>query len=141
MITGIRIEHPNDGFGIFWGREKGSNWYEKGYVNALDQEDLFNYSSSAIGGLNDRHEKMTVASDIKGFTTKHLCAYSSMEHLNEFIKPNELKKLIKLGFKVYNISVSTAITHWAQFLFLKEDIIEKQEITKEFLTNKCLEIP
>ena len=133
MITGIRVEHEIDRLGIFWNRKKGTNWYKKGFTIALNQKDLFTYTPDKIGGLEKRHEKMTCAHNIEGFTKEHLCAYSSVEYLHEFITNDELEKLIKLGFKVYRVSVSNAIIYEPQFLFLKDDIVEKNDITNDFL--------
>jgi hypothetical protein len=111
----IRLEHPIDGIGIFISRY------------------TFNLYETEIGNIiKERHEEMKIAHDIKGFTTKHYCAYKNIEDLNKWILPSELKHLIERGIKVLLLDVFNVIEDENQVLYLKEDIFSSKNITSLF---------
>lgn len=126
--TVIRIEHPLDGKGIFLTRVKGrKNEYSWGNF-----EDLFDYCVDNIGDVHNKHLNMNPASWIPGFTSKHHCAYPSVEVMKKWINCGEIKQLLSLGFVVLVLDVTDYIETSEQVIYTKESIVSSKDISSLF---------
>lgn len=113
----IRLEHPSNGYGIFYNRE------------VTDTQ----LNPCIIDAYRGRHWSMDDASRITGFMSgQHYCAYKSIDELQRWLEPSELKELIKIGFVVYLIDVDDFIIHRDQVVYKKEDILEIKDISELF---------
>jgi hypothetical protein len=132
MKTVIRIEHPEDGIGIFVTREIGV------ILNDLASNlpsicSTFNYSVHNIGKVYDKHHSMDSARWIEGFERgKHYCAYPSVDIMKKWINCSEIKELIALGFIVLILDVEDYIETSEQVLYTKESVISSKDISSLF---------
>lgn len=113
----IRIEHYEDGLGPFtyssdtnvlidfWGRHNK----------------LFPLPQNDIGIERDIH-------------VNEYCGYKSIEELRSWVKPNEIKKLIDLGFRImlYEMSELKCTIGDYQVIFFKDEHISVKDITELF---------
>lgn len=106
MNTILRIEHPEDGVGIFMSRNKDVNMSTLGIFP--DVISSFEYNSAYIGDINYRHTKMPRASrEYSLFQIgKHYCAYPSVDIMKKWINCTEIKQLIEIGFVVLLLDVT-----------------------------------
>lgn len=122
MKTIVRIEHPFDGWGLW---RSGPN----DVVAFID-------SAKCYSDLMERHRKFpnpTYQRDIEGFIPKeHFCAFKSIDQLQEWILPEEMKEIISLGFKVLLLDVSECLEGEYQIAFKKEHIVQSKDITEIF---------
>lgn len=130
--TIIRIEHPEDGLGMFADRTKGVNPREYG-DNYPDIVWSFDFRVDNVGRLNEKHGKMQSARLISGFTKEYFCAYPSIESMKKWINCEEIKELIKVGFVVLVLDVTTYIKAKDQILFLKSSIVSSKDISSLFV--------
>lgn len=126
MLTVIRIEHPEDGCGIFRDR------YEK-ELSYKDIMSTFSYDSENIGNIENKHYKMKSARSIKGFTPDHFCAYPSLTIMRKFINQKEIKKLLNLGFQILLLDVKKHIADTNQILYKKQHVSKTKNISSLFL--------
>lgn len=61
------------------------------------------------------------------------CAYKSIEQMKAWVNPEELKYFIKIGFKVYLLSISEFQVGGFQIVFTNEGIITKTDITDSII--------
>jgi len=118
----IRIEHPEDGQGVF------NSTYGFSIFDAIAQNDF----SKALDGYA-LPNKLNLVEDCPGCTDDHYCAYKDVEQFKGFY-PNGFKAIVDRGFKIYSISVDNAIIGQQQVAFRKDDILSKIDITNEFIT-------
>ena len=122
-MQAIRIEHPNDGNGL---------WMSKNDLGEFIIDD----TTSCYSSLLLRHEKfLTPCNDknMKGFTEgMHFCAFKSMKQLQQWVLPEEIKEIIQLGFKVYLLELSECIEGEYQIGYDKACITKKEDITSLF---------
>jgi len=145
MRKAIRIEHPSDGYGIFWEREKGINYLkDRGVRHAKDMVTTFNFNLKdvAYGEVWSRHEEMTYAYCIDGFRSGiHFCAYiSEKDMLGRWIYEDELLEIISYGFRVYELKVSDWLEddRGEQIMFTLDSVVSKKDITKKFLPKSLV---
>lgn len=128
MKSIIRIEHPEDGYGIFCTR-----WEQT--TRSTGIVSTFSYNSEDIGDIDDRHSNMIGAGLIDGFTEDHFCAYPSLTKMKRWINNKEVKQLLSLGFEVLLLDVSEYILDEEknQAIYKKEHIVNKKNISTLFL--------
>lgn len=128
MKTIIRIEHPEDGCGIFSDRSKE-------FVHVHNRKiSSFEYWSGDIGNIDRKHKNMDSARIIDGFNPgKHYCAYPSVDIMKQWINCEEIKQLITLGFIVLVLDVTEYIEHRDQILYTKESITSSKDISSLFI--------
>ena len=115
----VRFEHPFDGNGIFSSRLINGKYHD--------------LSTSIIGQeINDRHKNMEPACYINGWDEDHFCAYSSIDQIHEWLTTKEIKFLISEGFKILLLTVKHCIEADDQVLYLKDDIVQSNDITEIF---------
>lgn len=123
MRTIIRVEHPNDGKGLF--QAYMSERLERKYK-------IFN-------NLIDRHQKFPApVSDSKihrHIQPNEYCAFKSVEQLQQWINKREIKHLIHHGFRVLMLDVSEHVEGEYQILYKKENILQSKDITSLFQTD------
>lgn len=111
----IRLEHPSSGRGIFWevhlvcDNSWDTAWYK-------------------------RHNKMESARHIDGFNSSiHFCAYKSIDELQLWLRPEEIRHIISKGFVVLLLEVNEFILGPNQVLYTKESITEQKDISELFV--------
>lgn len=123
MITVVRIEHPEDGDGLF---------------NSLNDFSLpRNLELSFIEQLNKKHRKFPRPVEDEGIERdpirdKEFCAFFSIEQLQKWIEPDWFEEIKELGFKILMIELSEAVVGEYQVLFKKEHIIKTKDISDLF---------
>lgn len=128
MKTIIRIEHPEDGCGIFSSRSKEFKHVHSSKISS------FEYSPKNIGNIDRKHKDMDSARIIEGFNpSKHYCAYPSTDIMKQWISCKEIKQLITLGFVILILDVTEYIEHRDQILYTKESITSSKDISSLFI--------
>lgn len=134
--TVIRIEHPEDGLGLFIYREKGTNLQENGrYPTLSDVISTFTYSPIQIGEVSGRHFNMpTIREFYKQVDNlnKYYCAYGSVETMKQWINCKEIKQLLSLGFVVLMLDVTDYRESEYQVIYTKESIVSSKDISSLF---------
>lgn len=119
MIKIYRIEHPENGYGIY------------GQNNLFD-DGKFRY-------MIKRHNRMPTPCEDTFDGKRHrllseeYCAFNSEKELLKWVTKFECKKLIRRGFKIYEIEIEKFVQSKFQTLYKKEDIINKIDITNKFV--------
>lgn len=88
-------------------------------------------------GINDRHstfndpwnDGLNMYKDNQDWK----CAYKSEDQMKMFITPEEFRYIISIGFKVFKIKTSEFQEGKDQFIFTERGIIEKIDITNQFI--------
>lgn len=81
-----------------------------------------------------RHSAMnTHGGDGLEMSDHHFCAYGSLEVMERWIKPDEVREVLKYDYKVYLIELSAWQEGDHNVIFRKEDIILKKDISDLFL--------
>lgn len=120
MIKIYRIEHLENGIGIY------------GQYHLFDDRSKFRY-------MLRRHNRMPNPYkdnfNCKGhcFTSDEFCAFNSMDEMLKWVTRFECKKLIREGFKIYEIEIDIYVQSKFQTLYKKKDIINKIDITNKFV--------
>lgn len=120
MKTIVRIEHIS-GDGIWRAENKN------GVVYILDN--LSNYLD-----FSARHKyfKTPFKENLDFVSGKHFCAFKSIDQLQEWVFPEEIRELLNLGFKVLLLDVSEWLEGEHQICFQKEHIIKSKDISELF---------
>jgi len=121
----IRIEH-SDGQGLFMSyifNEEGEETGRRFYV-----------VSNLLYSVSQRHNDFHTPEEeglilIRGVD---FCAYKSLEQLNQWIMPEELKIIINHGFSVYMIEIDIFQQGNHQIVYKKKDILTKTDISSLF---------
>lgn len=120
MTTIIRVEHPDDGLGI---------WNHYG-------DDIFtrDMDDAGLGNLSDRHFNFNDPSeDGIGIKSNEFCAYKSIDQIQQWIRGDEFAILAAEGFQVLLLEVSHCRIGRDQAVYRKEDIISSKDITSLFI--------
>ena len=119
-IQVIRIEHPEDGNGIWASRRKDFS-FRLNHLNCYKD-------------IGDRHEDLkTPQQDGLKMSDKYFCAFKTIKQLITWVLKNELEELIKDGFIIYLLEVSDYQIGQHQVIYTKESIISSQDISSLFL--------
>lgn len=125
MKTVIRIEYPLDGIGMFM------TYLPNGFKRKIKPLDEFcisafrrhyEFNSPIQDGLNRQK-------DFK----KWFCSYKSIEQLQQWLKPDELKKIIKKGYVVLMLDITEYQEGMDQIIYTKESIKSFKDITQLFI--------
>lgn len=114
----VRIEH-SDGWGIF--RTQGG----RPNVSDLGMDDLVRRH------CNDFPTPYQESGG-KSLERNQFCAFKTIEQVQQWIMPDEMRLLLSHDFKVYLLEVSQCITYQHQCVYEKEDIIEQKDISNLF---------
>ena len=126
-MQAIRIEHI-DGHGMFI----------TGLVDEHGQCDFINIRDHVVKYIlpkvASRHENFNEPEEdgINIISGIEFCAYKSIEQLNEWIYPDEIKVLFDYGYSVYLLELSSCKTGEHQIVYNKKDIISKTDISSLF---------
>ena len=122
--TIIRIEHPDDGFGIWKSCSNGRTRIR---------------SLPCYYEIKDHHENLPTLSE-EGITRTNdlFCAFRNKRQFNLWINEWWIPELIDLGFKIFELEVSNIIVGDYQVAYRKEDIISKKDITSTFLVLQTI---
>jgi hypothetical protein len=120
MIKAIRIE-ANDGIGVFLTIYKSADRCSLG--SGMDLWDAV-----------ERHSRFNTPTD-DGITIfdDEFCAYHSIEQLRTWFTPDELYTIITHGYRVYELTLSTAKVGRDNIVFNKNNIISKIDISDQII--------
>lgn len=117
-MQAIRIEH-SDGNGLW--RSNNKSVYELNCMNSIIE----------------RHRKFpnpTWEGDVKGFIEGvHYCAFKSVEQLQQWIFPDEIREILDNGFKVYLLDLSEGLEGNYQIAYQKQHITQQKDISELFI--------
>lgn len=122
-IKAIRIEHPEDGYGLF-------------RTQAIDVDDFAppifeRHSTNNPDGMPaPGAEGLSL---IKGGFT-WFCAYT-LRSFNKWLYEDEIKTLIKNGFRVYEIEAEVYQKGKEQILYTNDGLINKMDISQKYIDN------
>lgn len=125
MKTVIRIEYPLDGIGMFMTylsdkeTEREIKPLDKFCISAYRRHCEFNCPFQ--DGLNKYKD-----------SKEWFCSYKSIEQLQQWIKTNELKRIIKEGYVVLMLDVTEYQEGRDQIIYTKESIKSSKDITSLF---------
>ena len=120
-MTIIRVEHPQDGKGIWRSKIDNNEWrFDKINNNAKMSDRHSNFPSP------NRDKKL------KGIKPNEFCAFKSIYQLQKWITKSELIEFISLGFKIYALTISDCKVGTHQLLYKKENIVTTNDITMLF---------
>jgi hypothetical protein len=118
----VRIEHINDGYGLFRS--------EDGFGFNIDR-------LSCNDELNIRHGKMLNPNGEGLNLYKHdkewFCAYKNIEQFSNWIDKDWVEEILSVGFDIYLLSVTEYQIGRDQVIFTKESIIKKEIINSLFI--------
>lgn len=125
--TIIRIEYPLDGLGIFT-TYLGANFnHDKREIRPIDEFCREAYIRHRE--FNDPfQDKLNLKKDNKNW----FCSYKSIEQLQQWIKPEELKTIIEEGYKVFMLDVFEYQEGKDQIIYTKDSIQSSKNITSLF---------
>lgn len=117
----VRVEHPLSGRGMFTNRGAAAIGY------------MWD-SSNKFRPLLRRHESFnTPFEDNLEFTIDHHCGYRSIDHFQKWVTKEEIGWLIEMGYVIYLISLSDYQEGIDNVIFLKKDILSKENINQLFI--------
>lgn len=124
MKTVIRIEYPEDGIGMFMTYLKNGL---KRKIKSIDEFCItafrrhFKFNCPIQDGLDAYRD-----------SKEWFCSYKSIEQLQQWIKTNELKRIIKKGYMVLMLDVTEYQEGRDQIIYTKESIKSSKDITSLF---------
>lgn len=129
-MQAIRIEHE-DGQGMFIVEQCDELGMEIGtrYDKIVGPEFLPTIRQRHTGVFKGPGRETFADQFISG---KHFFAYKSIEQLRQWVFPEEMIQLLDRGYKVYLLNLSEAIEGEMQIIYMKKDIISKQDISSLF---------
>ena len=116
----VRIEHENDGLGVF-----------RSHVKNVDS-----LSTELCESIYTRHIKFPTPNKDKklgGILEDEFCAFKSGNQLKRWFTKKEITEIISVGFKIYLLDVKECKIGSSQVLYRKENIINKMNITELFI--------
>lgn len=121
----IRVEHT-DGNGMF--RNSIAPVHE--VDNYLMQNMWNRHSTWARGGgmPTPSNDNINIGKDDLDW----YCAFRGLEEFNQWVYPEEAKKLIELGYRIYSLEVTNFQIGDKQVVYTKESIIEKNDLSDLF---------
>lgn len=124
MKTVIRIEYPEDGIGMFMtyldnGLKREIKPLDEFCISAYRRHYEFNCPFQ--DGLNRKKD-----------SKEWFCSYKSIEQLQQWIKTDELKRIIKKGYVVLMLDVTEYQEGRDQIMYTKESIQSSKDITSLF---------
>lgn len=120
----IRVQHRIDGNGIFNSRTKS------GKARASMMVDWEILQKRHLDLFPPPYDDIL----IKRFPLREeFCAFKSINQFQEWVNKDEIAELIRLGFNVLLLDVSTCVIGEYQILFKKKNVIKTKDITHLFL--------
>lgn len=114
----VRIEHPEDGWGLFRSYDRNVASRIKGLEKFIER---YMYS------FPTPYDELR-----RWITDREFCAFHSVEQIKEWITPDEINVILNHKFKIYELELSDVIICEYQCFFKKEDIINKIDISDKF---------
>jgi len=130
-ITVIRIEHPNDGLGL-WRSENniGELWIETHSEHDVIFERHCDNTRFPTWYHDDMLREQIDINDLQEYNF----AFLSLDQLNEALTNSELKECINdLGFRVLMLDVADYFVSEYQAVFKKSSIVNNKDISFMFL--------
>lgn len=125
MKTVIRIEYPLDGIGMFM------TYLPNGFKRKIKPLDEF--CISAFRRHYEFNSPIQDGLDRKKDFKEWFCSYKSIEQLQQWLKPDELKKIIKKGYVVLMLDITEYQEGMDQIIYTKESIKSFKDITQLFI--------
>lgn len=128
MKTIIRIEHE-DGNGMF--RKKIERFAVGDYTDNILLNNLWErHDACNKGGMPVPYND---GIDLWKNRKEWFLGFKSMEQFNQWCLPEEVKELLKLGFKVLMIDVEEYQEGGCQIAFTKDTILQQKDISSLFV--------
>lgn len=127
MKTIIRIEYPLDGLGIFTTYLNKDFDSKKREIRPIDEFCREAYVRHMQFNCPFQ-DKLNLKKDNKNW----FCSYKSIEQLQQWITPEELKTIIKEGYKVFMLDVLEYQEGRDQIIYTKDSIQSSKNITSLF---------
>lgn len=122
----IRIEY-SDGNGIFRARNSNKNKVIEALPN---YKEFVEFHKKFPNPLNSNESVELYENFIPLY---HFCAFKDRAQMNNWLSAEHLQNVLKLGFKIYEIDVKTALMGNHQVAYKKRDIVNIIDITNEFI--------
>ena len=120
MTKIYRIEHPENGCGIY------------GQYDLFDDRSKFRYMLRRHSKMPNPYHDLFDGKE-HNFTSDEYCAFNSMDEMLKWVTRFECKKLIREGFRIYEIEIDIYLQSKFQTLYKKKNIINKTDITNRFV--------
>ena len=135
MTTGIRIEHPSDGCGIFAEYKKWGPDNE--VLEGRDSEVVFDLYDDKLNNMFVRHKSFRnpIEDGLDFKRNVHFCAFKSVEQMQEWIKQDELSYIVSKGYRIYKLELSDCQIGRDNVIFKKQCIKTKIDITDIFVNE------
>jgi hypothetical protein len=119
QFTFVRIEHKEDGLGMF--------------VSTLIRPPRRTLHQLELYDAEGRHNNLnTRGKDNLPATHEFFCGYKSVDQLKEWLTPHELHVLFENGFRVFQITARNVWEGRDQVVFKTKNITSKTDITNLF---------
>lgn len=120
-MQAIRIEHAL-GWGMFRAEDKDGNYINDEDIVGDELSEMFkrHYADFPIPQMD--------SGILREPEDDEFCAFKSLEQLDQWVTPDEIRELIKRGFTVFIIELEEATIGEYQILYKKEDVLAKLEI-------------
>lgn len=134
MITVIRIEHPNDGHGLWRARDNDGTTFISRHskFKVIEQR----HNGDDFPTYWGDHELMRSVKERDGQSDpmNYHFAFLSLEQVIEALTLDEIKECINLlGFKVLMLTVTEYHVSAYQAIYKKESVTEEKDITFLFI--------
>lgn len=122
----IRIEYK-DGYGLF---------FKNLFKNHVRLESRPFYAEKDLPELHRRHKEnflhpMNDGLDVEKDGKEYFCAFKNIDDFRKWVYEDELKKILNLGFKIYQITATDFQEGKHQILYTKESITSKINISNK----------
>jgi hypothetical protein len=126
MLQVVRLQHKTSGVGIF-----RCGLFNEEYINMTDEEKCM------YDDFNLRHRNFPTPST-EGLSMyrndrKWFCAYKTVEQLQQWLMPNEIRFLISKDFDVLLLTVNEYQVGEHQVVFTRESVQESTVINSLFI--------
>ena len=125
MKTIVRIEFPEDGFGMF--KTFLGNGLKRN-IRPLDE-----FCKTVHRRHGDFNDPFRDGLDLNRGIRTWFCSYKSIEQLQQWIQTEELKTIIKEGYRIYVLDVNEYQEGRDQIIYTKESINSSKDITSLFI--------
>jgi hypothetical protein len=126
-IQFIRMESPEDGYGIFTSTKNDINrrW---SICLSMDHE----VSQQIYSNHNRFPSPYEEGFNLHKTSNECFCGFKSLEQVSEWFTREQIKYIISNGIRIYAITGKPTFIGKFQIIFEKENIISKEDITELF---------
>jgi len=119
----IRIQHPDDGYGLFHSQVCGNSKIR----NVAKLQDMIHRHKT---GFPVPWKDKGIGDDFQ--PGLHLSAFKSIKEISDWIKKDELKLILSMGFRILAIEAKSVLTGEHQYVFKLSNVMNTIDITDLF---------